>query len=737
MSAPDAAKGRPAPSAYRSGTGPGIVRPMPLNRFVPTAALLVAITSALSPAARPATRPTVFKGRVTPHWTDATHFWYRNDLPGGRREIVTVDAEAAVRTVVDAPPAATSRPTAESARAPATTPTIVPTPREASDDHRDFTRPIRSPDGTRVLLVRDNNIRLGTSEADTKSLTTDGTNDFPYDRVFWSPDGRAIVAYRMKCGDHLPVYRLESSPRAASGRHDGGAGRAALHTDEYALPGDKLDTFEMNVIDPDSGKQTKPKVDPIDTDASGSHPDPRPQWRKDGRHFTYQKYDRGHQRVRLIEIDSHTGDARTILDEKSDTFIWTAHTDDPRLWLFHFMDNDRDVIYVSERSGWRQLYLLNLDTTELKPITSGQWVLRGMHRVDQEKRQIWFSASGVYPGQDPYLIHYGRVNFDGSGLVWLTDARGTHTIDFRRPELHFSPDWAYLIVTHSRVDLPPVTELRRTSDGKLVMTLEDATVVGDAQPIEPFVAKGRDGKTDIYGVICRPSDFDPNKKYPVLENVYAGPQGAYVPKAYRPTWYYQELADRGFIVVQADGMGTAERGKAFHDVCWQNLADAGFPDRIAWIQAAAAKYPQMDVTRVGIYGTSAGGQTACGALLLHNDFYKAAVANCGCHDNRMDKITWNEQWMGWPVGPQYSASSNIDNAAKLKGRLQLVLGELDDNVPVESTYRLVNALVQAGKEFEFVVIPGAGHGASSPITNRKLGDFFVRYLQGVEPANPN
>lgn len=715
----------------------GIVGRMHRPTTVATFALLIAMLSAVSPAAGPATRPAVFKARVTPTWTDNTHFYYRNDLPGGKRETVTVDAEAGTRTVVNTPPDATSRPTTKPAKSPSTTPATVPTPLEATDDSRDTGRSRRSPDGSRVAVIRDNNVVVGIVESDAKPVTTDGTKDFPYDRIFWSPDGRALVAYRIKRGDHLNVYRLESSPHGRGSRTDGGVGRAVLHANEYPLPGDRLDTFELSVIDPDSGKQIRPNVDAIDTDAWGGHPDPRPQWRADGRRFTYQKYDRGHQRIRLIEVDSHTGAARTLLDEKSDTFIWTAHPDDPRMWSFHFLKDDDKAIYVSERSGWRQLYLLDLDTTELKPITTGQWVVRGIGWIDQGKRQIWFSASGVYAGQDPYFVHYGRVNFDGTGLVWLTDANGTHNVDFRRPVLNFSPDYKYLIVTHSRVDSLPVTELRRTSDGALVTTLETAVVDGDAKPLEPFVAKGRDGKTDIYGVICRPTNFDPNKKYPVLENVYAGPQGAFVPKSYRPVSSYQELADRGFVVVQADGMGTAHRGKAFHDVCWKNLADAGFPDRIAWIKAATAKYLFMDVTRVGIYGTSAGGQTACGALLFHNDFYKAAVANCGCHDNRMDKISWNEQWMGWPVGPQYSASSNIDNAAKLKGRLQLVLGEMDDNVPVESTYRLVNALVQAGKEFEFVLIPGAGHGASSPITNRKLGDFFVRYLQGVEPANPN
>jgi dipeptidyl aminopeptidase/acylaminoacyl peptidase len=264
--------------------------------------------------------------------------------------------------------------------------------------------------------------------------------------------------------------------------------------------------------------------------------------------------------------------------------------------------------------------------------------------------------------------------------------------------------------------------------------------------LEPFTAKGRDGKTDIWGTIARPRNLDPAKKYPIIENIYAGPQGSpsgsFVPKTFglAPGGGDAALVNLGFIVVHIDGMGTPGRSKAFHDVCWKNLGDAGFPDRIAWIKAAAAKYPYMDTQRVGIFGGSAGGQNAAGALLFHPEFYKVAVANSGCHDNRMDKMSWNEQWMGYPVGPQYAASSNIDNAYRLQGRLQLVVGELDSNVPPESTYRFVDALLRAQRDFEFVLVPGANHGASLPgetVVSTKMQDFFVRYLQGTEPPNRN
>ena len=247
---------------------------------------------------------------------------------------------------------------------------------------------------------------------------------------------------------------------------------------------------------------------------------------------------------------------------------------------------------------------------------------------------------------------------------------------------------------------------------------------------ERFAAPGRDGKTMIYGIIWRPKDFDSSRRYPVVESIYAGPHDAHVPKSFQRWSRCAELADCGFVVVQIDGMGTNWRSKKFHDVAWKNIADAGFPDRIAWIKAAAAERPEMDVSRVGIYGGSAGGQNAMGALLWHGDFYKAAVADCGCHDNRMDKIGWNEQWMGWPVGPEYEEQSNITQAHRLKGRLFLMVGEIDDNVDPSSTYKVVDALIRADKDFELLVVPGGGHcaGTCGDYGWKRLKSFFRRAL---------
>jgi dipeptidyl aminopeptidase/acylaminoacyl peptidase len=383
---------------------------------------------------------------------------------------------------------------------------------------------------------------------------------------------------------------------------------------------------------------------------------------------------------------------------------------------------------MSERDGWCHLYLYDVKTGKPKQqITKGQWVVREVLHVDEDKREIWFTANGMRANEDPYHLHLCRVKFDGSEFKQLTEGDGNHRIEF-------SPTREFFIDTFSRADMPPMNELRRSTDGSLVCLLEKAEVkdllaTGWQMP-ERFVAKGRDGKTDIHGVIIKPTHFDATKKYPVVEEIYAGPHGAFAPKEFGRGLRQHQIAELGFIVVQMDGMGTNYRGKAFHDVCWKNIKDAGFPDRKLWIKGAAKTRLWMDLSRVGIYGGSAGGQNAMRALIDHHDFYKVAVADCGCHDNRMDKIWWNEQWMGWPVDDSYVKSSNKEQAAKLEGDLLLIVGEMDRNVDPASTMQVVGALQKANKRFEFMPIVGSDHGAAeSPFGSRLRMDFLVKHLK--------
>ena len=582
-------------------------------------------------------------------------------------------------------------------------------------------RPVASPDGKWEVLIVNYNIHLRPKgKPETIALSFDGSegNYYALPSIIWSPDSTRLAAYRIRPGYHRKIQYIESSP--------GDQLQPKYSTLEYAKPGDTLDLQQPVLFEVASKKQTL--ID--NTQFPNPYQLSRIAWWKDSRAFTFEYNQRGHQVYRVIEVDASTGTARAVISEEAKTFFCYSGKK-----FRHDLQDGREIIWMSERDGWNHLYLYDGATGKLKnQITKGNWVVRGVEKVDEERRQIYFRASGMYPGKDPYFVHFYRSNLDGTGLAPLTEADANHTVSL-------SPDMKHYVDTWSRVDLPPTSMLRRTEDGKIVGELERGDI-GELlksgwRPPEVFTALGRDGKTDIWGIIIRPSNFDPSKKYPVIEQIYAGPQDSFVPKSFSPYYPMQSLAELGFIVVQIDGMGTSNRSKAFHDVCWKNLADAGFPDRILWHKAAAAKYPYHDISRVGIYGHSAGAQNALGGLLFHPEFYKAAVATCGCHDNRMDKIWWNEQWMGWPLGPEYIACSNVENAHKLKGKLLLSVGEMDNNVDPASTMQVVNALVKANKIFDLLVLPGQGHTPGGPYGDRRRYDFFVHHLLGVEPPDWN
>jgi dipeptidyl aminopeptidase/acylaminoacyl peptidase len=587
-------------------------------------------------------------------------------------------------------------------------------------------------------------------------LSTDGSegNAYRFQSLQWSPDGRKIAALRRRPGYDRQVHYIESRPADQL---------QPKHTSIfYRKPGDVVDFDYPVVFDVASKRMMQGDISLFPNPYAITALD----WWNDSRAVTFEYNQRGHEIYRVLELDATTGKTRTLIEEAPKTFVEYSSGKRYR----RDINDGREIIWQSERDGWNHLYLIDGTTGTVKnQITKGQWIVRNVVRVDEKNRQIWFNASGMHAGKDPYFLHHYRVNFDGTGLTAFTSEDGTHqwfnAVTPQQPPqteqqlqqqqqqqraqgppplprgTNFSLDGQYYVDRWERVDLPPIVALKRSSDQSVVMELERADdsalqASGWKRP-EVFVSKARDGVTDIWGIIIRPTNFDPARKYPVIENIYAGPQGSFVPKTWSMQGGMMGLAELGFIVVQVDGLGTSNRSKAFHDVAWKNLGDAGFPDRIIWHKAIAAKYPWYDISRVGIYGTSAGGQNATGGMLFHPDFYKVAVSNSGCHDNRMDKIWWNEQWMGWPLGPHYAASSNVDNAKNLKGKMQLVVPEMDSNVDPTSTLQVVAELVRAGKEFELVFIPGANHGAGSLITQRKRNDFFVKHLLGIDPPDWN
>jgi len=580
-------------------------------------------------------------------------------------------------------------------------------------------KPLLSPDSIWEAYIQDYNVWVKNRETNkSQQLSWEGSAGKYYSSyMYWSPDSKKLVANLYTPGHQREVHYIESSPDdQVQPKH------SSL---QYRKPGDRMPQLQPCLFIVDEARQYL-LPDKLYRNQYSLY---RFNWEENSEAFTFEFNQRGHQVYRVIEVAVKNPQPRVVIDEVCETFF---HYSGKR-YRFDLPDG-REMIWASERDGWNHLYLYDRESGKVKnQITSGQWLVKQIHHVNEKGRYILFEAIGREPG-DPYLAHLYRINFDGTGLTHLTPVEGNHSVRFSHDYKFFTDSW-------SMVDQAPIIALRRTLDGSSLMTLEQADIsqlvdTGWKAP-EVFSAKGRDGETAIWGIIIRPSNFDPNKTYPVIEYIYAGPHSSHVPKSFRPVSGMQSLGELGFIVVQCDGMGTSNRSKAFHDVCWKNLGDAGFPDRIAWIKAAASTYPYMDTNRVGIYGTSAGGQNSTGAVLFHPDFYDVAVSSCGCHDNRMDKIWWNEQWMGYPIGPHYGASSNVDNAHRLEGKLFLIVGEMDNNVDPSSTMQVVNALIKAEKDFDLLVVPGMGHSGGGKFGERKRRDFFVKHLLGTDPPDWN
>ena len=578
--------------------------------------------------------------------------------------------------------------------------------------------PVTSPDGKYVAFIKNDNVYVREiSTGKEKQLSIDGTlSNYYSSYIQWSPDSKSVVSCRIRPIEKRYVYYVESSPSDQL--------QPKLHKQEYAKPGDELRFKVPCIFNVETGKALIPSTELF----SHQYELLGPSWNDDSKAVTFEYNERGHKVYRVLEMSATDGSVRTLIEEKEEKYV-----NYPRIYRNYLSDGKR-IIWFSERDNYNHLYMYDRATGKpTHQITKGEWYVRGVQYVDEQNEEIYFSANGMNKNEDPYLIHYYKINFDGTGMVELTPEEGMH-------KCCFSADHKYLVDVYSKVDQAPVAVLRNASNGKICMNLEkadiSALVENGWKAPEVFSAKGRDGKTDIWGVIYRPSNFDPSKKYPIVEYIYSGPGDQYVPKTFSSyNWWMTSLAELGFIVVQVDGMTTSFRSKEFEEVCYKNLKDAGLPDHIAWIKAAAKKYPYMDIDRVGIFGCSAGGQESTGAVLFHPEFYKAAYSACGCHDNRMDKIWWNELWMGYPVDESYSACSNVDNAHLLTRPLMLVVGEMDDNVDPASTMQVVNALIKAGKDFELVVIPGARHTMGDDFGEHKRYDFFVKHLMGVDPPS--
>ena len=585
-----------------------------------------------------------------------------------------------------------------------------------------------SPDGKWELYIRDFNVWIKENGTNKEyQLSFDGAEKAGYGQLRWSPDSRTIFAMKQYEVDTRQILLAESRPTNQT--------QPNYRWIDYAKPGDAL-AQNIPVL---FNVETKQQI-PFDASSfNNQYSLYFSAWSPDSKYAIFHYNQRGHQVYQIVAINTETGEYRALVDEQSNTFIYYNDI------VTRYLDGGNTLLFTSERDNWRHLYTVDIATGNVKQITKGKWNVREILHLDEEQGIILCYANGlkakeergnVAPGivsaagkkgkpqgEDPYNKHLIKVEIATGKVTDLTPENGHHTV-------YFNGNYSYFVDNYSRPDMAPVAVLKESGSGKVVLPLQTAKLdrlleTGYTLP-EVFVAKGRDGKTDIWGTIHRPSNFDPAKKYPVIEYIYAGPHDSFVDKNFVIRNRFDRLKEMGFIVVYIDGMGTDNRSKEFQDVCWRNLKDAGFPDRILWMKAAASVYPEMDIDKVGIYGYSAGGQSAMGALLFYPEFYKVAVALCGCHDNRMDKIWWNEQWMGYPIGPWYGESSNVDNAHKLQGDLLLINGELDDNVDPASTLQVVSELVKHNKQFEQLYLPGHNHNLGSEYITRRIYEFFYR-----------
>ena len=654
----------------------------------------------------------IYDGAVLPVWRDANTFLYSTKEASGET-VYEVNITGKSKTLSD-------KDALEALIASRHRPYYG---YEEDDSYYSMGGPVveNSPDGKFTAYVRDSNIWIvDRDESEDSSLSGgkskipeggtqlsfDGTSAARYVQIIWSPDSKRIAALKKDALEERQVLLRESRPNDQV--------QPKYRWLNYAKPGDVLPQSTPALFDVEKMSRI-----PFSTiQYSNQYFLELGQWSTDSKFFTFEYNQRGHQLYQLVAVNADNGENRVLAEEKSDTFVYYYD-----LYRHYFMDNSR-ILWISERDDWRHLYSINPHTGAMTQLTKGEWNVREILGVDEDKGFVYFYANGVCAssGEDPYNKHVLKLNLKTGKWKDLTPENAFHNVSFNE-------DYSFFVDNMSRPDLPTTTVLRSGTDGRVAFEIQKTDIsalqeMGFTMP-EVFVAKGRDGITDIWGTIYRPSHFNPERKYPVVEYIYAGPHDSHVEKEFiKGAPRFTRLLELGFIVVCIDGMGTDNRSKSFQDVAWRNLKDAGFPDRILWIKAAAKKYPYMDLSNMGIYGYSAGGQNTLSALLFFPEFYKVGVALCGCHDNRTDKIWWNEQWMGWPVGPWYSESSNVDNASRLQGRLFIINGEMDDNVDPASSLQVVAELVKNNKDFEQMYLPGHTHNLGSDYITRRVFKFF-------------
>lgn len=713
---------------------------------------------------------------VEPVWVDGTdRFVYRRQLPNDGREFLLVDPERnTVAPAFDHARLAAALPggklafdqAALSEKLGAVEFQLAGKPWKCTlADYRCAPGPesnrseLPSPDGTRVAFVRDHNLWIRTvATGNERALTTDGTEELSYGTSFtgndvlsvrrlnrpvpvqaaWSPDSTKLYTHRMDQRGVEKQYLFQSVPDSGFGV--GAARRPQVHAWHYALAGDQnAPLMEMLVFDVATGKRTAlrmprlPQLRPVmQAPAAGMFASRNAFWHPDSSTVFAVEVTRDQKTMRLWSASAATGEPKMLLEERQRT--WIESPVPPRILAAR-----KQILWWSERSGWGHLYLHDLETGKLvRQVTSGDWVVRGILYADD--KSVFVAGGGREPGRDPYLQHIYRVDLDAAALTLLTPEDADHVASSADAQAvdRFSPSGKYFVDVYSRADLPPASVLRNR-DGAPVRELEKADIgeyrkLGYRMP-KQFQVTASDGKTPVYGTLMYPSNFDPAKKYPVIDAIYPGPQVIKAPKRFQAGAVEQSLAELGFIVYQIDGLGTPGRSKAYHDAAYADMGNGGdLKTHIEGLRQLAKQHPYLDLDLVGIFGHSGGGFASARAILLFPDFFKVAVSSAGNHDQLGYLYSWGEKYQGPVDGANYDPQENARLAANLKGKLLLAYGDMDDNVNPALTIQLIDALTKANKDYDLLVLPNKNHSfAVDPYFNRRRWDYFVKHLLGVEP----
>lgn len=603
----------------------------------------------------------------------------------------------------------------------------------------------KSPDGKYTAFIRDWNLWIKEVESgDEKALTTDGVKDFGYATdnagwkrssrpiLSWSPDSKKIATFQQDQRHVSSMYLVKTK-----------SGAPELTEWKYPLPGDKdiirIHRLIIDITGDPKIVRLKMKDDARrgtlcdDISCEGGFDDIS--WSDDSQELVFVSTSRDHKEEHVRIADCQTGEVKDIFQEIVDTQFESGQG----TINWKYLSATNEIIWYSERSDWGHLYMYDATTGLLKnTITSGEYVVRQVRRIDQKKRVIYFIGSGKEENSNPYYRYLYHVDFNGENLTLLTPETADHSV-------RFSPDGNYFTDSYSQPDVPPV-HLVRDTKGNQVALLEKTDIsrlkATSWKAPQPFTVKSASGDWDLYGLLHTPSEMDPDKKYPVILYIYPGPQGGSV-----RSWSYmaargdnQALTELGFVVLALEGSCNPNRSKSFHDACYGDMGENTLSDQVSGLMQLKEKYPFLDLDKVGIWGHSGGGFATAAAMFKYPDFFKVGISESGNHDSRNYEDDWGERYIGLEVMDSdgvsnYESQANQAYVENLKGKLMLIHGGMDDNVPPYNTYLVADALIKANKDFDLLILPNArhGYGGDRNYIMRRRWDYFVENLLGATP----